>query len=269
MSFAAFDDQPLKKFLEQQGDDGNLWIFIHIPKTAGSSLSTEIAAQMKPYRNIHIDYRDPSIPHNQQMDAAVDRFIEDAKTIRFRSCSGHIQMRHAKRIQAALPHAKIVTVLREPTDRIVSDFRYARTPMHPPHQQFIKDYPTFKDYIESPESRNKMFRFLAPDINMPLDEALDAIDAEMTFIGLLEMYPLSFNILFRLFGLDAMPKVHKRKTEANEHNEVEINDALQDRIIADNAKDYALFNHVRRKLKAKREDWMALRKERQAAAKVG
>jgi hypothetical protein len=40
---------------------GNLWLFLHTPKTAGSSLSAEIARVTQQYRNIHVDYKTPTV----------------------------------------------------------------------------------------------------------------------------------------------------------------------------------------------------------------
>ena len=84
--------------------------FVHVPKTAGSSLSSELAGLIPPYHNIHIDHLDRSRPGPERYDAAVDAFLAEAQRKPFRSASGHIQNRHMERIRAALPglRAKIV-----------------------------------------------------------------------------------------------------------------------------------------------------------------
>jgi hypothetical protein len=39
-------------------DDGNFWLFIDIPMTAGSSHAAEISRELRPYCNIHVEYDD-------------------------------------------------------------------------------------------------------------------------------------------------------------------------------------------------------------------
>jgi len=74
-----------------------------------------------------------------------------------------------------------------------------------------------------------------------------------------EMYPMSFNVLFRLFKLDLMPKEHRRKTETNEHNVVENSSEIFDEIRQLNPRDVLLFDTFRRLLWTRREEWLALR----------
>ena len=99
---AAFQRDPLSDFIERNQDPNNLWLFLHIPKTAGSSLSAEIARVMQPYRNIHVDYKNTDIPPRLQKQSVVDRFIADAQSLSFRSASGHIMMQHAQQVRTAI-----------------------------------------------------------------------------------------------------------------------------------------------------------------------
>ena len=260
MSISTLRHTSLREYLATEAeDDGNLWLFIHIPKTAGSSLGTEIARELRPYRNIHVEYDDDGDSHSVKLQKAVDRFIADGQTIQFRSASGHLTMQHALQIRAAFPRAKFLTMLRHPVARVISDFRYQRTPMHPLHKEFIERYPTLSDYARSEESQDKMFRFLASDPEMPFAAALSEIEEMLSFVGLVEMYPMSFNVLFRLFKLDLMPKEHRRRTETNEYNVVENSSEIFDEVRQLNPRDVLLFDTFRKLLWTRREEWSALR----------
>ncbi|HEX8234172.1 MAG TPA: sulfotransferase family 2 domain-containing protein [Caulobacteraceae bacterium] len=266
MPFADLRDQPLNAFLEAERDEEALWLFMHVPKTAGSSLSNELARARKPYRNIHIDYSKPQIPHDQQLQAAVDDFIASAQARPHRSASGHITMKHARQIKAAIPSTKLVTVIRDPVARVISDFRYQRTPAHPPHQDFIRRFPTIWDFIEHGPSRNKIARHLAPDFRAPAEQIVRDVAAAMAFIGAVEMYPLSFSLMFKLMGQERRPKLHVRKTEARPENDVEVTPALRQRISELNQIDEAIYGYVVTTLKRRRKEWVAERRERQATA---
>lgn len=257
--FGSLESLPLEAFIEQERADDHLWMFLHIPKTAGSSFGTELAKARAPYRNIHVDYTDQSVPVRDQMDASVQTFIDEMDTTPYRSCSGHFNITQANRIAESHPDSRLITFLRHPLKRVVSDYRYARTPAHPPHLDFISRFPTLDDYVNAQATHNKMFKLLVAKSNAGMPEALDYLDQRYSFIGLVEMYPMSFNVIFRLFGESRMPSVHKRRTEATKDNEVEITAPLRRKIVDANWKDMAIFAHVRDRLSAKRDEWLALR----------
>lgn len=252
MTFRSLLELGLSEFIDKNSEPECLWLFVHIPKTAGSSLSKEISRRRKPYRNIHVDYMMQDIPHDRQMQHAVDKFIDDARKTKFRSASGHITIEHAREIRAAIPGTKFVSFLRDPVARLVSDFRYARTPRHPPYQRFIAQFPTLDSYIRSPESQNKMSRHLGgSDPN--------TVFAEFDFIGALELYPLSFSIFFQLMGEDAAPRLHERKTEPTADNDVDLTPELAAQITECNQEDTRIFLATRDALRARRAEWRALR----------
>jgi len=260
MSMARFAELSLASFLESHRDEKNLWLFVHIPKTAGSSLSAEISRQLAPYRNIHIDSSEKGVEHAVQVQNAVDRFIAECSTRSFRSASGHINSSHVDQIRAAVPAAKTFTFLRHPVKRLISDFRYQRTPLHPPYKDFIERFPTIESYVMSEISQNRTYQTLVRDATVPLQEGIDQIANGYTFVGTLEMYPMSFNILFRLFGLELMPEDHKRATPKTEHNAVEETPELRNRILAVNSLDMALYRHFADMLRARRDQWIEMRK---------
>jgi hypothetical protein len=260
MGFSSFAKIGLEEFIERESAPDDLWIFVHIPKTAGSSFASEISELRSPYRNIHVDYQDKSVPHEIKMDRAVEQFIQDASVTPFHACSGHINMRHVSRIREAIPRARVISLLRNPIERVISDFRYARTPAHPPYKDFIKQFPTIESYVDSPASQNKMFKFLAPEPDIRMAHLFEFLDESVSFVGLTEMYPMSFNIIMQLFGLNRLPTSHKRKTEPTKYNQVERTPEILKRIKEANARDFAIYSFVKQRLVSRREQWLASRR---------
>lgn len=248
MAFDQFTSLGLKDYIEANRADDALWLFVHIPKTAGSSLSNELARLRKPYRNIHIDYTLKDVPHADQMQRAVDRFIEEARAKPFAAASGHITIEHARQIRDAIPNTKFVTFLREPVARVLSDFRYARTPKHPPYREFIAQFPDIGSYIRDEVSQNKMALHMG-------GSDPDSVFKEFDFIGALELYPMSFNIFFALMGERALPQLHERKTQPTADNDVTLTSELEEEIRALNAGDERLFDAVRGALRSQRDAW--------------
>jgi len=258
MAFGTLDQVQLSQFITRESSPGALWIFLHIPRTAGSSFIAEFADLRPNNKALRIDPTGEQISNAKKMDRVVEQFARDLETSTFKACSGHIKMTHVTRIRSVEPGAKVISLIRNPVDRVVSDFRHARTPAHPPYREFIRKYPTIGDYVDAPESRNKMSRFLAPRAGAELSELLETIDDEFTFIGLTEMYPMSFNIISRLLGQNRFPKVHKQAVDSTSENAVTVDAALRRRIIKNNETDAQLYEHVKTRLVAKRPEWQEL-----------
>jgi hypothetical protein len=233
-----------------------LWLFVHVPKTAGSSLITELAGFLRPYHNIHIDRADEARSYAERYDAAVSEFVAQCKQRPISFASGHILEAQTARIRDALPDVRMVTMLRQPVSRVVSDYRYQRTPMHPTHEEFKKKMPTLRHYVDQLGESNKMTRYLVPHSLVAAGRAQDCVEYVMqnyTFVGLQEMYPLCFQTLTTLLGKPSTPTVKKRVNEVTEENPLFLTPDL-DRLIRDlNKLDMAIYEAFSKSYRTVRE----------------
>lgn len=247
----------LDRFIAANAFADALGIFIHIPKTAGSSLGTELGRMRRPYINIHRRYFYGDTVTFSRIEDDIDDVVHDGVLPRTRSCSGHFSWTQAAPLRAARPDARTFTFLRDPVARIVSDYRYSRTPSHPTYAQTIARFPTIEQYIDAPETRDKMARFTIPPDVVARPQIDAFVSTHYAFIGLLEAYPMSFNILARLLGHDRLPSEHKRRTEATQENAVALTDELRAAIADRNPRDVALYQIVQEKLATVTGEWMA------------
>ncbi|MFD1914507.1 hypothetical protein [Halodurantibacterium flavum] len=249
--------------------EGGLTIFQHIPKTAGSSLVAELQRHIGGYHSLHNDFSGlgtDDVVHEglaerlrAEMHGVLDQALVRYQPGVMRSMSGHIHHEHVDRLRAVFPDALFFTFLRSPVARVISHYRYQRTPAHPPYRAFIRACPTFEHYLENdPDSSDMMFDYLVGR-DYGLEEGIARVERLYTFIGIQEMYPMSFDILMRLHGLDVRPSARLRMTEGTADNEVELTPELRARIEARNPKDVALYNHFLAKMRARRGEWQALR----------
>lgn len=264
MAVRDLGDCELGTFIERNRAPDALWLLLHIPKTAGSSLAAELNALRPPYRNIHLHdehYLRTDLGGDAfwaQLDPAIDAMIADDRRARFRSASGHMTMRQALRIRSAIERTRLFTFLRDPVKRVISDYRYQRSTQHPAHREFAAAHPTIHSYIGTAD-RNKMFSHLSLAPREPVDEVIGRAAETFAFVGLVEMYPMSFNLLSRLFGADAMPQRHERVAPQDAGSELELTNDLLTRIGELNALDVAIYAHFVKLMRRHREDWLKLR----------
>jgi hypothetical protein len=229
-----------------------LWLFVHVPKTAGSSLNGELQPILSPSHHMFIDYAkldaaEATQSYEQLFDQAVDKFIEKAKARRFRYCTGHINAAHVLRIAENVPNVHPVTLLREPVSRYISDYRYQRSTMHPGHEQFRAEFPRIEDYLRQEGDWNKIAStLLPPDLRATNDvqACVDWLHSTYAFIGVQEMYSLSLHALTWFAGVPKRSRVRRRINNPTPDNEVHLTYELQEEIRARNALDVAIYDAI-------------------------
>lgn len=250
MSIGLLFEKGFESYYEKNRDDGKaLWFFLHIPKTAGSSFATELASLLRPQAQIGLNYHDRSIPFPVQRQRAVDGFIKRLATEGIRFAHGHIFYPLVQPIAEAHPDVRIVTMLRNPVKRVISDYRYQCTPAHPLAKDFMAEYPTFESYASSRAAQNKLFLFLAKDAKEPVEEVVRRMDREFAFVGLLEMYPLTFRLMTKLLGRSKGPRRHERKTETVGSNTFTLSDKDIATLRQNNSKDDYIFRYYSQRFK--------------------
>jgi len=229
-----------------------LWLFVHVPKTAGSSLNAEMVPILFPNYNIHIDYSrlDPGeAAHSYEalFDRSVDQFIELAQEKHYRYCSGHINVAQMERIRGAIPDVRPVTMIRDPVLRFISDYRYQRSDMHPGHDQFREAFPLIQDYLRLEGDWNKTATSLLPPAlraEGDVQECVDWLISTYAFIGVQEQYSLSLHALTCFAGVPKRSSIRTRVNDPTPDNEVHLTDELRQEIRYRNALDIALYDAI-------------------------
>ena len=246
-----------------------LWFFVHVPKTAGSSLNGEMVPSLFPNHHIYIDYSklDPSEvdqSYEALFDKSVDRFIELAQAAvaaadaagpaagpkgpkRYRYCTGHINAAQLDRIVSEVPDVRPFTLLRDPVKRFVSDFRYQRSPLHPGWENFHATYPTIEDYLKVEGDWNKTATSLLPNdlrVSGDVEACVDWLIGTYPFIGIQELYATSLHALTWFAKKPKFSKVRKRINDPTPETNVPLSDVLLEEIRAANAMDIALYEAI-------------------------
>lgn len=159
----------------------SLIVFVHIPKTAGSSFRLAAERHFGP-EALLFDYggeaaqTSPLVKHWIYERRDAEGFREAVASGPFRFLSGHFN----RDKYASLSDARLVTWMREPVDRLWSSYRHWRR-----HQGFTG---SFSDFLEQPRRQNQQARILG-----------DRLDG-LSFVGLTERYASDLEDFNAAFG---------------------------------------------------------------------
>ncbi len=252
-------DGDFDRYFEAAGQGTPLWLFVHVPKTAGSSLEIDLSSVLKPFANIEIDYTDTSKPYQLLFDEAVQRFIQRHREVPYKFAAGHIVSRHTEMLRQGIPDMRTFSMLRNPIARIISDYRYQRSTMNLARDAFIANTPDFDTYVARKHVHNKTAIALVPRPIVDAGDVPAAVQFVMenyTFIGLQEMYPLCMRALTTLMGHPRSPEARVR-VNANPEDQVTLTPEKDAELRKLNAVDIGLFNAFYERWRPLREDLRA------------
>ena len=246
MPFADLEHLSLGEFIERERIPNALLLFIHIPKTAGSSLTENLCCDLSPYSSIYVDQANLTGPYDQELSNVVQRFLANPHLREIRSASGHVPWSLAKAISERLPDSRIVTILRDPIERVVSDYRYQKSPAHPKHLEFRRAHPTIQSYLDDFNEANKMFRFMTDEISF--GSGYEAIGKSFTFVGILEKHEKCVEVIYSLVGKRSTRIGKANVTAPTSDNTVDITPELRSHIAEVNHLDVQLYRRVSARL---------------------
>lgn len=211
----------------------------HIPKTAGTAFSVQLEAWFP--RAVSHDY-ERQYPMETTLRLSPASRIRRSVRRRRRGTArnpvvvhGHLDLRRALK---EWPSANVVTWLRDPVERVVSQYAYWRAAgesIHPVARLMRSEGWSLLDFASYPDNRNLQSRYISP---------LDISD--FLFVGVTCKYNLSVSLLAESLGKNVShaQSVHNR-TPASARMFAGIADRDRARILELNSLDAALHEAAR------------------------
>ncbi|MEZ4608152.1 MAG: sulfotransferase family 2 domain-containing protein [Deinococcales bacterium] len=222
--------------------------FLHIPKTAGTSLR-KLVDHYYPYpQGVHL---------YERINDADPAFYEELK--KARSFYGHFAYGLHNRIGIK---GSYITFLREPSERVISYYNHQARIPGTAHHAKITDGLSLVELLnnyQEPQMSNHMVRLISgmgveklkdEDYFEPLNRAIKNIEKDFLFVGLVEELSDSMKVLSEFLGWS---KRHHNLPITN------VNPSPKSRLVDDetlklirsyNRLDYLLYEYVRWQLKA-------------------
>ncbi|MGF1514704.1 MAG: sulfotransferase family 2 domain-containing protein [Elainellaceae cyanobacterium] len=224
-------------------DDDQL-CFIHIPKTAGTTLTSILDSKFN---------RDRICPEHRLIEL---QEYSAEQIAAYRLFRGHFSYD----IGLLLPQAPyLVTMLRDPVERVISAYEFMKTciiihPQAAATQQKARTLP-LKDYIRDPDvsgvvnaqTRQLAGRAWRGAARSAHSDWLDAAQAhleEFAFVGLTEQFNESMALLNYTFGWSPLQQVQRLMVGRKRLKREQLTAEELDIILEHNQLDVALYNHA-------------------------
>ncbi len=213
-------------------------VFVHLPKTAGSTFGHFLLASFA--RPFEITWDD--------LDARVDALRAACRGggVVPDLAYGHVGWDHIEQLAADPERYRLVTFVRDPVDRAISHYRYCCSPSHPHHERFRKNYPVIDTYIERGTKMwaNHMTNAMVGGA-ASVDECIAKAEKLYAFVGATELYDLSLYAFCTAFGLPFEPATERVNAARDRApDDVVVTDAHRAALAAGNTIDQGFYEHV-------------------------
>jgi glycosyltransferase involved in cell wall biosynthesis len=219
-------------------------VFVHVPRTGGTSVVSAIEAAYDPNAVLRI-YDGPGVA------AELLAQLTGREKESLRAVVGHI----AYGAHEHLPGARYVTFVRDPVERVISHYNFVRThPELPGHDRALDGITSLEEYVTaSPHAylvNNGMTRLLGGELSRPgvppttetLARAKRNLDG-FAFVGVQERFDESMQQLADVFGWPPIAPV-RENAGIDRPTRADLPPATVELIEARNQLDIALYEHV-------------------------
>jgi hypothetical protein len=217
-------------------------VFLHIPKTGGTTLGTTIERWFAPNEVLVLRRRGG----REQLAA-----MPEADRRRLRLVRGHVPFG----LHELLPQgAAYVTLLRDPVERVLSLYHYVVSdPDHPFRRRFAGRLPTLEEFLREGLQRrhaeNGQTRLVSGALRQTLGRddlaaAKDHLRRDFALVGLTEAFDASLLLLSSRYGR-GIPFYERRMVGVGRVRDEELSPEVRDRLVGQNALDRELYDFGR------------------------
>ena len=190
--FSALFTSDVKSYIAEciAASQSSTKVFFHLPKTGGTSIRTALNEEIQ--KVLHIKKYSELGQWNQ--------VLKQQKEAPYGLISGHLNSSSLNALYAAGEPIMAITFIRDPMERILSQYRYMVSSKYPNHLEFRENFEGLKDFIQDGLPKNPMLSMLLGECST-IDQAMHLTDKNFMFVGLAEYSAMHSFLIQRCFGL--------------------------------------------------------------------
>jgi hypothetical protein len=224
-------------------NENKIAIFVHIPKTAGSTLRSILKKQ----------YDSPEIcfGNKEEMISKLNNFSEE-KWEQIKCINGHILFG----IHQYLSNRPYVyyTMLRDPVEHVISEYYYILREPHNMAHDKVKNM-SFEEFITSDEFKgrtsNRQTCFISGERKNDLSHAKENLSQYFSVVGITEMFDESVFLMGKELGWKGVSYKKKKNVTQNRPKSDEFPKHVIEIIKENNELDIELYNFGKQLLEKK------------------
>lgn len=211
--------------------DNRLFVFQHVPKTAGSSIHLKLE---KLPNNFHW------LGDNTK-DRSWDAFITRHQKAPLSVLRGHMKAAHLEDLERRCISYHAAAFLRDPIKQTISHFRYCHSQRCPEHATLRRAYPDIRSFISRYLRTNFSTTYMVGKC-YSADEAIEKIADRFSFVGLTEFYNTSMYLLLAGLGLECTVAPKANVTDSRHSIDELLTDSISQQIQELNSIDIEVFD---------------------------
>lgn len=185
----------------EHAEPSDTMLFVHIPKTAGVSVGKALQQSFDRFHGV-VWNNVPASFRALTQQALYEQTRSDMRQV----IMGHFGWNELMVWQQNQLPMKCATILRDPIDRLVSNYNYNCSDKHPARESFMARFPTIKDFALDVPHDVQLTQ--AVGLVGSFEGALEKLTRHYSFIGVTERLPQSLAHLSRSHGLPDIQEYH-------------------------------------------------------------
>ncbi|WP_288925507.1 hypothetical protein [uncultured Maritimibacter sp.] len=217
------------------GTDRDILFFVHVPMTAGNAVVGTLKGVFDRTRTIGANALGGDLKAEWQ--AALDA-REAAKGRLRQALAGPLKFKRLSEVVKGASEVQFASFIRNPADRLFSDYVAQSSPDNPDHAAFLEKFPTFEAYVDGAPANPQLAQLVGKAGNV--SEMLERLVSTYSFLGVSEHVSASLEHFRRSHNLPTLSDI----SEAAAGQAAKLTPALRSRICKRHMADWLVFSLV-------------------------